>query len=800
MAALQTGVAFLALLSIPREGAGFSLSRLALLGTLLLFFLAWVYLLWRGRDDLNWFAHPGRIALAAFLSWSSGVALFLLRYLDPARLLPIYVRLTPLLGYLSLLALELCWLALARRCGMHPSRLRERGAVFRSALLAWAALLLALLVVSLTRLGLKPDAAYWAEPGVPVLGWQLGLALTGGLCLVWLSARESRLPLDVLLPPLVWLLGVGLWLSVPMSVMQSSFYAPMSAPQNVPFPNSDAAYYDSMAHSLLIGYPYQGEIPTRPLYIVFLAALHSLAGERYDLILAGQTLLLAFIPVALYLLGQRLHSRAAGLIVALLAIFREWVSLWISSQTRVSNTRTLLVDLPTLLLLLLACLLVLAWLQRRDEKSALLAGGVFGLLLLLRTQSILILLVILPLAILILGWRRSTLRLVAFFLSGLLASVIPWLFHNYLRTGAFAFDAPFQYRLLASQYQYTGNLDISGVDLQGKSLAGVLVAFVWRDPAFVFGFIATHFLATQINALLALPLIEPYDGLFAPIRLYWMNWDGSLSSGNFLLLLLYLAVIALGLGAVWQRLGWAGLTPLAFSIGYSLANGIGRFSGWRYDLPADWVWYFYFGIGAAEAFAVAALWFGALPERVLPAPAGSGAHRLRTAPLLLMLVALALLGGLPWMAEGLASPRYAGQTPERLLAMLAASNTVQQQGVTPSELIEFSKQPQAVLQIGRVLYPRFFVRDRGLSSSNPWPAYTPRPFSRMGFVLINQARWEALLPSRQMPLPFPHAADAIVLGCQREGYVEARLVFFPGEEAAHLSAPLSLPCSREAIP
>ncbi len=800
MAALQTGAAFLALLSIPREGAGFSLSRLALLGILLLFFLAWVYLLWRGRDDLDWFAHPGRIALAAFLSWTSGVALFLLRYLDPARLLPIYVRLTPLLGYLSLLALELCWLALARRYGMHPSRLRERGAVFRSALFAWAALLLAFLVVSLTRLGLNPDAAYWAEPGVPVLGWQLGLALTGGLCLVWLSARESRLPLDVLLPPLVWLLGVGLWWSVPMSVMQSSFYAPMSAPQNVPFPNSDAAYYDSMAHSLLIGYPYQGEIPTRPLYIVFLAALHALAGERYDLILAGQTLLLAFIPVALYLLGQRLHSRAAGLIVALLAIFREWVSLWISSQTRVSNTRTLLVDLPTLLLLLLACLLVLAWFKRRDEKSALLAGGIFGLLLLLRTQSILILLVILPLAILILGRRRSTLRLVAFFLSGLLASVIPWLFHNYLRTGAFAFDAPFQYRLLASQYRYTGNLDLSGVDLQGKSLAGVLVAFVLRDPAFVFGFIATHFLATQINALLALPLMEPYDGLFAPIRLYWMSWDGRLSSGNLLLLLLYLAVIALGLGAAWQRLRWAGLTPLAFSIGYSLANGIGRFSGWRYDLPADWVWYFYFGIGAAEAFAVAALWFGALPERVLPAPAGSDAHRLRTAPLLLMLVVLALLGGLPWMAEGLASPRYAGQTPERLLAMLAASNTVQQQGVTPSDLIEFSRQPQAVLQIGRVLYPRFFVRDRGLSSSNPWPAYMPRPFSRMGFVLINQARWEALLPSRQMPLPFPHAADAIVLGCQREGYVEARLVFFPGEEAAHLSAPLSLPCSREAIP
>jgi hypothetical protein len=27
--------------------------------------------------------------------------------------------------------------------------------------------------------------------------------------------------------------------------------------------------------------------------------------------------------------------------------------------------------------------------------------------------------------------------------------------------------------------------------------------------------------------------------------------------------------------------------------------------------------------------------------------------------------------------------------------------------------------------------------------------------------------------------PFPHAADAILLGCQREDFIEARVVYFP---------------------
>ena len=123
-----------------------------------------------------------------------------------------------------------------------------------------------------------------------------------------------------------------------------------------------------MAQSLLIGHPYQGQIPTRPLYIFLLTVLHLLFGENYRNIIIGQTFVLAFIPVIFYFLGKKLHSRVAGVIIALFFIFRELTTLLVSSNTRVSNTKTLLVDLPTLFLLILACYFAIRWLEQKDQK------------------------------------------------------------------------------------------------------------------------------------------------------------------------------------------------------------------------------------------------------------------------------------------------------------------------------------------------------------------------------------------------------------------------------------------------
>ena len=777
-----------ALLLIPSEDGNISLARLALVGVILLISGLGIYLGIRPPRGLDTLARPVLIILLALLSLTFSLLLFFLRYLNPERLLPIYERLSPLLWYLLILSVQSVFFLLFVKNGMIIDGFRQRKPIYLSSFVALCFLIFVFLFVSITRLGITPDPAYWGEPGVAILGWQFALALLGGIVVLVLSSNFKANTLDIFLPISIYIIAVAIWLSVPLDVLANGFYVTLDPPTFQPFPYSDAGYYDQMAQSLLIGQTYLGEIPARPLYIVFLTFLHMVFGESYPNIIVGQTFLLALIPVVLYFIGKKIHSRAAGTTIALFFIFRELTSLLITSNTRVSNSKSLLVDLPTLFLLVLSCYFTFRWLESRDRKSAFLAGGMFGLLLLLRTQSLLLFPFIVLAGLLVFGWRnRSLYSQLVFLLLGTIAALLPWLTHNYLQTGQVSLDAAFQYKVIASQYAYTGNLDIGNVDLEGKSVGQVLIEFTLKDPKFVFGFITNHFLATEINGMLAMPLIKPYNGILEPVNLYWMEWDGNLEWYNTVLLLFYLAVISLGFGAAWKRWHWAGLLPLAYNIGYALGTAVSRFSGWRYDLPVDWVPYFYFGIGFAEIIIVASTLFGSKEKT----PQVNVNDRQNQVPIPVYFAMFALIGAVPWMAEKISTPRYSDQS----LAAISEQIVSVSNSPTDAEVRSFASQSGSFLEVGRVLYPRFFSRDRGLSSSNPWPAYKPREYPRLGFLFLNKKTISVIFPSREIPEPFPHAADAIVLGCQREDYVEVRMILFPKQDAILTSAPLSEPCS-----
>lgn len=794
MAALEAGAATLVLARIPSEGL--SAARLGMLGLLALFAVVAGYLALRAPHLLDRLAHPRVIYSAAVLAVLSAAGLFLVRYADPAHLMPLYERLRPLLLYVLLVSAEGFIFLLALYRGLHPALVERRMHVLRAALLAFGLLLFVWLCIALTGLGITPDSAYWGEPGVPMQGWQFVLALLFGAAALHFLPGSSDRTRRLLIPVLIYAGAVLLWLSVPVEVLRNSFYVSLDPPYYDPYPYSDAGYYDTMAQSLLIGHPYQGEIPTRPLYIVLLAFLHAIFGQRYDLIIVGQTLVLAFIPILLYELGKSIHSPGAGVTAAVFFIFREWTTLLVSSQTRVSNTKTLLVDLPTLLLVLLACLLVMRWLERRESRAALIAGGSLGLLLLLRTQSLLLLPFVLLTAALVIGLRgKGLMRQAAWLVLGVAIAVTPWLLHNYLETARLALDASFQYKLLASQYAYTGNLDSRTFDFAGKGLGQILLQFLLRDPGFIFGFVASHFLAGWINGLLALPLFEPFPGLFEPLNLYWMSWNGHLAWYNAALLILYLAVISLGLASAWHRLRWVGLLPLVLNVGYSLATAIGRFSGWRYDLPADWVPYFYFAVGFAELLGLIAIFFGGQATETGPQPLDQAGeprqlrHSVGWKTLLPAALVIALLGGLPWIAAVLAPPRYGDQSSALLTSKLARLPG----SPAAAQIQTFLTQPTARLMEGRLLYPRYFSRGTGISSSHPWPSYAVRDFPRQGFLLLNGSLTDVVYPTPYL-LDLPQGADAIILGCERGDYVEARLVALADPAGVFLSEATLAPC------
>jgi 4-amino-4-deoxy-L-arabinose transferase-like glycosyltransferase len=790
--ALEGAAVMAALFLIPSEGGTLSLARLALIAIPFVLVILSLGAALRSWIDLDPLARPAFILLFAALSLIFGALLFLLRYFDPQRFLSLYQRLSPILWYFLLICLQTSLSLLYIYRGIDFQNLESRKSIYRPAVIVFIILFIGFIFVAATRLGVTFDPAYWGEPGVPLMGWQFITALILGVVILYVGFAARARALDIWLPILIYVTMLAICLGVPVTLLKNSFYMPITSPSQVPYPYADSAYYDQMAQSLLIGHPYQGVIPTRPLYILFLTILHLLFGQNYSRIIVGQTIVLALLPVLLYWLGKKLHSRTAGIVVAVFFIFREFTSLLISSQTRVTNTKMLLVDLPTMFLLLLSCLFVFRWLKRKHWISALAAGGMFGVLLLLRTQSLFVLPFIMLAALLVLGWRNPTFyRDIVTFIFGIAISIFPWLLHNYVVNGEFAFDAAFENRLLISQYVFQGNSAIQNLNTEGMGLGSILIEFALRDPKHIFGFITNHFLATQVNGLLALPLIEPYNGLFEPVNLYWMNWDGHTAWYNVVLLIVYLAVIAVGFGSAWKRWHWLGLLPLGFSIGYALATAVSRFSSWRYDYPADWVWYFYFAIGFAELLSQAAVVFGTKSEIVFKSE--SVAPQISRTPSVVRAVVVAgvfaLIGFSPWLITNLASPRYADQSSETLRSKLVSMPNV------PKEIESFSSQPDVFFQTGRLLYPRFFRPNTGLSSANPSPAYKVRDFARLGFLLLNQTSTPAVFPTRQVPGEIPHAADAIVLGCQKDDYVEARLIAFPALDIFYVSVPLTEPCT-----
>lgn len=732
-------------------------------------------------------------------------------------------RLLPLLVWLFLLsALTFIILPLLRY-----GKAKQLGEALRRDLLlpaahAFALLGLSALFVSLTRLGLQPDRTGWDIPGVPLMATQILVAWLGGLLfygLLRLIKKRTGWKLsrtDLLACLSLWLLAIILWQTQPLT---PTFFAPTPQPPNVEYyPYSDAASHDLVAQNLLIGEGF-GSAAEKPLYSFFLSILHTLVGQNYLNVAAAQVVVLALFPAALYLLTSQMQHRFSGLLLALAVILRERNTIALSGQIDVSHSKLLMTDLPTALALALFTLLLFRWLKadRRALRWPLLVGGALGALILLRSQ----ILILLPLIGLLAlwhagkGWRVRSMC-VGVFLLGFALVALPWMLRNAAVTGQFGFSQPLQAFYLAKQYSLTPEEGDPGFPPDAPlsdyvSLGfGRVAGFVRTHPGEVTRFISSHFLHNEVSSFLTLPMrfdlsdkivtfynLRPY-WIGAEERLwgeccslnahiannpYWDQWDGVFPPEARLPIAFNLTMLALGLGAAWQRNRWLGLLPAGMHVVYNLSTAAARVSGWRLNLPVDWVLLLYYCLGIGQlttlgwAYISASPQVAALREKKSKQAFGWKKERLtRSAGLLL---AAALL--LP-LSELAISARYQPLDRDEAIAEWQASALAAQTGL---DMAAFLEQPGAVVLNGRALWPRYYAANAG-EPGDQWPAFNALPFARLGFVLIGPLGDHVVLPLQSAPAAFPNASDVVVFACEEDNYLRAVAVVFPQGEAADL--------------
>lgn len=792
--------------SDPKNRLLFGLSAARLSLALLLAGAGCMFLLlaWRSTRSPKWrarwlnasrLAEAGRWLLPAALAglWVIPAGLVGLRAAAGGAYLTLYQRLLPLLVYGMLLCLQVVLAAVRLR----PPRLARPTLLAGGA--ALAALLLLWLLTAASGLGLTPDdlSDGWGTPGVPILEGQLWLALGGTLLGTALFAvlqpgqarmgparKRGLLKTDWLAAALIWCAAGLLWNAQP--VRESYFLVEPRPPTAAYYPHSDAATSGLVARSILLGNGYNnGEITTRPFYVLILAGLHAVSGGQYLDVIALQTWLLAFFPVVLYFLGLLLHSRAAGWLAACLAVLREVNAVAGSPFSGVSNSKLFMSDLPAALGVSLVVLIGVLWLEnpQRRRLLPLLAGGVLGLLALVRLQ-VLLLAPFLALA----GWagnRRGALKALLLFGIGILLAVGPWLARSWAITGLVVFDEPVESHLMASMYTTAGEraayprLEGENDGQYSRRLMGEVRSFVWQNPGYTARFISGHFLNNLVDTLLVLPvrrdLPQSLSEFFRLQNSFWLLWDGRVSLAGAAQLLAALVVIALGLGSAWVKARWAVLLPVFALLGYSLSNAVARQSGWRYILPADWVGYFFFCLGSAQLI----YW---LVGVIFPRQDGDekavqpgAARAFSTRRTVLLGLAVLLVGASLPLVEHIIPRRYQPASQPVLVDELLALDVFEPAGADADRLRAFAAQPGAVIRRGLAFYPRFYQGGEG-EPGGGWPAFRRRAYPRLSFALIGAEMDFAALPLAEAPAVFADGSPVYVVGCREDAWVDAFLV------------------------
>jgi hypothetical protein len=807
---------------------GFSSQRLLLIIFVLILLLGILFLLF-GSFRTSWqkdavskrligLANQKGIFWAPFLLMALSYVLLLSSDHLLGSLASYRERLFPILVWLSALSVQFGFIVLSLR-GINPTVFRDHRSVLIPAFAILILFVLLLLVIALTRLGLTPDSVYWQEPGVPILLHQVFLAVFVGVIFYLFLERinlERSTRIDAVVFVGLWVLTCFLWLSQPAKLTHFSLEPTPPNYQNYPF--SDALLYDNTAREFLIGKPIPSDFWAKPFYSFFLAILHFFAGGNYTLLISLQVIFLALIPAFAYLLMLHLDSRPAGLVLALLLILRERNALALSNVIQVSHVKLILSDVFAMGFMVLMLWLFFRWVENPGKRrvTPLVFGGVFSLLVFTRGHPILLVPFILG-AVLLVPFPRSQLRweAITLILLGFSLPLLPWFWRNYELTGKLTFQYPVSpysaqmskaYSFEPSTFdpqnlppKYPGESDFAYYDrLQGQAFQ-----FAMEHPDQVAKFISAHYFHNSIFSYIYLPYSFRIEDIrdYVKTESFWGDWRGDLSIQGKILLFLNLALIALGFGSLWKKYKYLAFVPLFLGIGYNFSVSVGRLSGWRFILPADWITLIYYAAGWMQLYYILRSFVNREVNSISQeSTIQNTIQPIKRFPLVwsavfFLFISLALIKG-----QELFSQRYPTKSTAQLKEDYSRIGHAVPSSIPEADLDHFLKTDGAVIAYGQALNPSFLTaNEEGFDDTWPvyyfWPSYKPKPFSRLIFNLGGPKSAGVILPMESSPSVFPDGADVIVIGCLgNSGEINALAVLIQSRSPIHyISEPFPPP-------
>jgi hypothetical protein len=639
-------------------------------------------------------------------------------------------------------------------------------------------------VIAITGIGIVPDKLYWNMAGVPLLAWQVWTAIGIALIGLFLARRNkpNRLTSFVIFIG-IWIVAAIIWIRTPLV---PTFNAPGPyLPQKNFYPFVDAAFFDLGAQTAIYGKGLLfGRLFDRGLLMGFLALLHMLFGQNYLEVVGAQAAVFAVFPALLYLLGEQLHSKSAGLAVATLGILKVVNAIEGGKILSTSHPKLTMTEFPTGIMLVLFSLFLVFWMKQYGSKAQYLAGAgaTIGVGILLRTHVFFLIPVVFVLGLWVWkqDWTRA-IRDVLLFASVFFIVISPWMWRNYQVAGEPLFFMKRFEDVLDERYQPQSGLNHR---LSADSFLRAQRNYTAISPtrnANIFDqyqFIPRHFAHNLVTSALILPPSPVLDDLRHVVDgyPYWGrlsdSWLGQISGSMRIYITLNLLLLAIGIGTAWKRIGFVSLVPLMVFFFYNLANAFARTSGGRYIVPADWVVYFYFAIGIVEVVRICIVILGfesvvIFRESTDPKPSTSfakfnlGKVGLIVLPFFLMVTALPVI-------ELMSPGEKPMENKKALMQQLDEISFFASTGLSRKEVNKFLRQPEALLISGYDFYPRYYSHLEGESvfSGKDTP-YTARDYPRLVFTLLLPTNNRSVLfPTDESRLYFPDAAEVIVGGCQ----------------------------------